>query len=47
MNFSPEGCSIDVMCLLKYSFLGGYRLLLPIIEQYAEMRRMADQSCVV
>jgi hypothetical protein len=22
-------------------------LLLPIIEQYAEMRRMADQSCVV
>jgi hypothetical protein len=47
MNFSPEGCSTYVMCLLKSSLLAGYRLLVPLIEQYAEMRRMADQSSFV
>jgi hypothetical protein len=47
MNFSPEGCSIYVMCLIKNSFLAGHHLLVPIIEQYAEMRRMAEQSSFV
>jgi hypothetical protein len=47
MNFSPEGCSIYVMCLLKNSLLAWYHLLVPVIEQYSQMRRMADQSSFV
>jgi hypothetical protein len=44
MNFGPGGCSIYGMCLIKNSLLAGYRLLVPRIEQCAEMRGMAAQS---
>jgi hypothetical protein len=47
LNFSPEGCSIYVLCLIKNSFLAWHHLLVLIIEQYAEMKRMADQSSFV
>jgi hypothetical protein len=47
MNFRPEGCSIYVICLIKNAFLAEYRLLMPVIMQYAEIRRVIVQSSFV
>jgi hypothetical protein len=47
MIFSPEGCSIYVICLIKNAFLEEHCLLMPVIMQYAEIRRVIVQSSFV
>jgi hypothetical protein len=47
MIFSPKGCSIYVICLIKNAFLAEHCLLMPVIMQYAKIRRIIVPSSLV